>query len=138
MSRVVAMLSDSRSSVAISRTVGKAEKSSGLWIHSDTIRMSTDERDRERQADVDQDRRHRQEQHRQDEDDADGEADVLGAATLYCFNFGGRVRGGHAFPLWGEHGPRSLREGARYGCRRPNKLAWLGGPAGSPGKTCAS
>ena len=42
MSRVVAMLSDSRSSVAISRTVGKAEKSSGLWIHSATIRISTE------------------------------------------------------------------------------------------------
>ncbi len=42
MSRVVATLSDSRSSVAISSTVGKAENSSGRWIHSDTIRMSTE------------------------------------------------------------------------------------------------
>ena len=42
MSRVVAILSDSRSSVASSSTVGKAEKSSGLWIHSATIRISTD------------------------------------------------------------------------------------------------
>ena len=41
MSRVVAMLSDSRSRVASSSTVGKAEKSSGRWIHSDTMRMST-------------------------------------------------------------------------------------------------
>ena len=40
--RVVAMLSASRSIVAISSTVGKAEKSSGLWIHSATIRISTD------------------------------------------------------------------------------------------------
>ena len=40
--RVVAMLSDSRSIVAISRMVGKDEKSSGRWIHSATIRISTD------------------------------------------------------------------------------------------------
>ena len=40
--RVVAMLSDSRSMVAISRTVGKEEKSSGRWIHSATIRISTE------------------------------------------------------------------------------------------------
>jgi hypothetical protein len=36
------MLSASRSSVAIKSTVGKAEKSSGFWIHSATIRISTD------------------------------------------------------------------------------------------------
>ena len=42
MSRVVAMLSDSRSIVAISSTVGNAEKSSGFWIQSATIRISTD------------------------------------------------------------------------------------------------
>ena len=42
MSRVVAMLSASRNSVASSSTVGKAEKSSGLWIHSATMRMSTE------------------------------------------------------------------------------------------------
>ena len=36
------MLSASRSIVAISSTVGKAEKSSGRWIHSATIRISTD------------------------------------------------------------------------------------------------
>src|SRR5581483_1607121 len=41
ISRVVAMLSASRSRVAISRTVGNAEKSSGRWIHNATIRMST-------------------------------------------------------------------------------------------------
>ena len=40
--RVVAMLSDSRSIVAISSTVGKDEKSSGRWIHSATIRISTE------------------------------------------------------------------------------------------------
>ena len=39
---MVAMLSDSRSMVAISSTVGKDEKSSGRWIHSATIRISTD------------------------------------------------------------------------------------------------
>ena len=42
MSRVVATLSASRKSVAINRTVGNAENSSGLLIQSDTIRMSTD------------------------------------------------------------------------------------------------
>ena len=36
------MLSASRSSVAISRMVGKAEKSSGRWIQSATIRISTE------------------------------------------------------------------------------------------------
>ncbi len=41
MRRVVATLSDNRSMVAISRTVGKAENSSGRWIHSETIRIST-------------------------------------------------------------------------------------------------
>ena len=39
---MVAMLSDSRSIVAISRMVGKDEKSSGRWIHSATIRISTE------------------------------------------------------------------------------------------------
>ena len=42
MRRVVAMLSDRRSIVAISRMVGKDEKSSGRWIHSATIRISTE------------------------------------------------------------------------------------------------
>ena len=42
MSRVVAMLSARRSSVATSSTVGKAENSSGRSIHSATIRISTD------------------------------------------------------------------------------------------------
>ena len=42
MSRVVAMLSDRRSSVATSSTVGKAENSSGRSIHSATIRISTE------------------------------------------------------------------------------------------------
>jgi hypothetical protein len=36
------MLSDRRSNVATSSTVGKAEKSSGLSIHSATMRISTD------------------------------------------------------------------------------------------------
>ena len=36
------MFSDSRSIVAMSSTVGKAEKSSGFWIHSATIRISTE------------------------------------------------------------------------------------------------
>src|SRR6478735_4012782 len=40
--RVVATLSASRRIVAISSTVGKAEKSSGRWIHSATIRISAD------------------------------------------------------------------------------------------------
>ena len=39
MRRVVAMFSERRSNVAIRSTVGKAEKSSGLWIHSATIRI---------------------------------------------------------------------------------------------------
>ena len=42
MTRVVAMLSDRRSIVAIRSTVGKDEKSSGRWIHSATIRISTE------------------------------------------------------------------------------------------------
>ncbi len=42
MIRVVAMLSDRRIIVAISRIVGKEEKSSGRRIHSATIRISTE------------------------------------------------------------------------------------------------
>src|SRR5271166_1721909 len=41
MSLVVEMLSASRRIVATRRTVGKAENSSGLWIHSATIRIRT-------------------------------------------------------------------------------------------------
>lgn len=42
ITRVVAILSDSRVIVAISKIVGKEEKSSGFWIHSATIKMSTE------------------------------------------------------------------------------------------------
>src|SRR4051812_7572516 len=42
MTRVVAMLSDNRVIVAIRRMVGKDEKSSGFWIQSATIKMSTE------------------------------------------------------------------------------------------------
>jgi hypothetical protein len=42
MSRVVAMLSDRRSSVATSRTVGNDENSSGFSIQSATMRISTE------------------------------------------------------------------------------------------------
>ena len=40
--RVVAMLSDNRVMVAISRMVGKEEKSNGRWIHNATIRINTE------------------------------------------------------------------------------------------------
>ena len=40
--RVEARLSASRSMVAISNTVGKAENSSGVWMNSDVIRISTE------------------------------------------------------------------------------------------------
>ena len=40
--RVEARLSDSRSMVAISSTVGKAENSSGVWMNSAVIRISTE------------------------------------------------------------------------------------------------
>ena len=42
MRRVEARLSASRSMVAISRTVGKAENSSGAWMNSDVIRIRTE------------------------------------------------------------------------------------------------
>src|SRR5271166_6825755 len=42
MSRVVEMLSARRRIVATSSTVGKAENSSGFWIHKLTIRIRTD------------------------------------------------------------------------------------------------
>ena len=42
MRRVVARLSDSRSIVTISRTVGKVLKSSGFWMNSTTIRIRTE------------------------------------------------------------------------------------------------
>src|ERR1700691_2112205 len=42
MRRVVEMLSASLRIVATRSTVGKAENSSGFWIHNPTIRMSTE------------------------------------------------------------------------------------------------
>ena len=42
MRRVEARLSASRSMVAISSTVGKAENSSGVWMNSAVIRISTE------------------------------------------------------------------------------------------------
>jgi hypothetical protein len=42
MRRVVAIFRDSRNIVATSKMVGKAEKSSGLWIQSATIKIKTD------------------------------------------------------------------------------------------------
>ena len=42
ISRVEARLSDSRSIVEISSTVGKAENSSGAWMNSEVIRISTE------------------------------------------------------------------------------------------------
>ena len=75
------MLSASRRMVATRSTVGKAEKSSGFWIHSATIRISTESAIEKRQAEIDHECRDRQEEDGQDEDDADGEADVLAAAA---------------------------------------------------------
>ena len=86
---MVAMLSDSRSRVASSSTVGKAEKSSGFWIQSATMRMSTASAMENDEPDVDEGRRQRQKQHRQDEDDADGKADILGAGALDGLDAGG-------------------------------------------------
>ena len=48
------MLSASRRRVAISRMVGKAEKSSGRWIHSATMRIKHRERDRKGEPDIDE------------------------------------------------------------------------------------
>ena len=42
INRVDAMLSDSRSMVEISRMVGNAENSSGVWMNSDVIRIRTE------------------------------------------------------------------------------------------------
>src|SRR5262245_54747977 len=42
MTRVVAIFSDRRVMVAISKMVGNEENSSGFWIHNATIRISTE------------------------------------------------------------------------------------------------
>ena len=51
--RVVAMPSDSRRMVAMRSTVGKAENSSGRWIHSADHQDQHREGDRQRQAEID-------------------------------------------------------------------------------------
>ena len=76
MRRVEARLSASRSMVAISSTVGKAENSSGAWMNSDVIRIST-----ENVIEMASEKSSKQRRQRQDEDDedrhhADGEPDV--------------------------------------------------------------
>ena len=76
MSRVEARLSASRSMVAISSTVGKAENSSGAWMNSDVIRISTENVIEMASAEVEQQRRQRQDQDDQDRHHADGERDV--------------------------------------------------------------
>ena len=74
--RVEARLSASRSMVAISSTVGKAENSSGVWMNSAVIRISTDRMIEIASAQIEQDRRQRQDQHDEDGQHADGERDV--------------------------------------------------------------
>ena len=74
--RVEARLSASRSMVAISSTVGKAENSSGVWMNSAVIRISTEKMIEMASAKIEQQRRQRQDQHHQDGEHADGERDV--------------------------------------------------------------
>ena len=74
--RVEARLSESRSMVAISSTVGKEENSSGVWMNSAVIRISTEMMIEMASADVEQHRRQRQDQHHQDGEHADGERQV--------------------------------------------------------------
>ena len=76
MRRVEARLSASRSMVAISSTVGKAENSSGVWMNSAVIRISTDRMIEMASEQVEQDRRQRQDQHDQDGHHADREREV--------------------------------------------------------------
>ena len=74
--RVEARLSASRSMVAISSTVGKAENSSGVWMNSAVIRISTDRMIEIASAQIEQDRRQRQDQDDEDGQHADRERDV--------------------------------------------------------------
>ena len=74
------MFSARRSIVAIRSTVGKAEKSSGFWIHSATIRIRT-ERAIEKASPMSiSKRRDRQEEDGKDADDAAGECQIPAAA----------------------------------------------------------
>ena len=76
ISRVEARLSASRSMVAISSTVGNAENSSGVWMNSAVIRISTERMIEIASARSSSNRRQRQDQHHQDGEHADREREV--------------------------------------------------------------
>ncbi len=67
---------------AISSTVGKDENSSGVWMNSAVIRISTEKTIEIGQQQVEQQRRQRQDEDHDDPHDADGEADIGRAQRL--------------------------------------------------------
>jgi len=69
-------LSDSRSIVEISRMVGNAENSSGVWMNSEGHQNQDRQRDRDRQEQVEHHRGQRQDQHHQDGEDAERQRDI--------------------------------------------------------------
>ena len=71
MSRVVAMLSDRRSIVAMQQDGREGREVERPWIHSATIRISTESAIEKARPISIRTGRQRQEQHRQDEDDAE-------------------------------------------------------------------
>ena len=76
ISRVEARLSASRSIVEISSTVGKAENSSGVWMNSAVIRIST-----ERMIEIASAKSSRSARQRQDQDDQDGQTPIASAMS---------------------------------------------------------
>ncbi len=85
ISRVEARLSDSRSMVEISSTVGNAENSSGAWMNSAVIRIRIDsviEIARNRSSTI---ARQRQDQHHQDGEDAERQREIAALQDIADF-----------------------------------------------------
>ena len=76
INRVEARLSARRSMVEISRMVGNEENSSGVWMNSAVIRISTERMIENASANIQHQRRQRQDQDDQDGHHADRERDV--------------------------------------------------------------
>jgi hypothetical protein len=124
------MLSDNRIMVAISRIVGKEEKSRGRLNpqrhHQDQHRKG----DRKSQPDIDQKGRDRQKQDGQDDDNAKGKAHVL---SLKGLSSGSPALAGRP---WSEDAPDQQRQtscpaqmvGTKLGCEACAKVAGLMDP----------
>ena len=119
---MVATLSDRRSSVVSSSSVGKEEKSSGRFRNSATISTSTAAVMRQRQAEIEQQRRQRQDQHREQRHHAERQADVAAGRELPepAVSVGRKPRRRRLQP-WVRRGrttlPLPLRDGGYAGSR---------------------